>query len=197
MRVGASWGGFDTTIVFTGDRRAAFRQHAVAASFEIRPSERLGIQVAAGGILGGTIDLEGTRHEVQPGVLGSVAASYRILDGQGALPLVLATLSLAHSRARTERVETRESAGLRASDLRLGLILGKTVADVLTPYAVVRAFGGPVSFRLAGASIVGSDRYHYQAGAGLVVATRSGFDLSLEAAVVGERRITAGAGYAF
>jgi hypothetical protein len=80
-----------------------------------------------------------------------------------------------------------------AVDARAALVVGYTVFDRLTPYAVARAFGGPVFY----AGLSGGDRYHYQVGAGLVVGLPGGFDLSAEVVPLGEQRLTAGVGFSF
>ena len=71
-----------------------------------------------------------------------------------------------------------------------------TIAGVVTPYLLARAFGLPVLWRYLGASTVGNDAYHYQLGLGAVVRLHA-FDVEVEGVPLGERAIVVGAGYAF
>ena len=80
-----------------------------------------------------------------------------------------------------------------AIDFRAGLAAGWTFFERLTPYAVVRAFGGPVFYGPA----LGTDAYHVQLGAGLVLGLPLGLDLSVEVIPLGEQRVTAGLGVSF
>jgi hypothetical protein len=80
-----------------------------------------------------------------------------------------------------------------ALDVRAGLVCGWTLWERFTPYAVFRAFGGPVFY--GGAT--GTDAYHVQLGVGAVVGLPGGFDLSAEFIPLGEQRITAGLGFSF
>lgn len=58
---------------------------------------------------------------------------------------------------------------------------------------MVRAFGGPFFY----GSALGTDGYHLQLGAGLVVGLPWGLDLSAEIIPLGEQRVTAGLGGSF
>jgi len=84
----------------------------------------------------------------------------------------------------------------RAADVRVGVTAGKTFGRA-RPYVVARAFGGPVSWHVAGQAITGSDSHHYQLGAGIALDLPAHFDLSVEAAPLGEQGLAAGLGYRF
>jgi hypothetical protein len=88
------------------------------------------------------------------------------------------------------------SESLLAFDGRVGVAAGKTIAHVVTPYLLARAFGLPVLWRNQGASVVANDAYHYQLGGGLVVRVGR-FDLLVEGVPLGERALVGGAGWAF
>jgi hypothetical protein len=85
---------------------------------------------------------------------------------------------------------------LTAFDARLGVAAGKTIAHAVTPYLVARAFGGPILWNNSAASVVGTDVYHYQLGAGMVVRVGR-FDVLLEGVPLGEKAIVGGGGMAF
>lgn len=74
--------------------------------------------------------------------------------------------------------------------------MGKTIAEVFTPYMLARAFGRPILWRYQGDYTVGNDKYHYQLGAGAVL--RIGrFDLAAEGVLLGEKALVGSVGYAF
>ena len=86
---------------------------------------------------------------------------------------------------------------LYAFDIRVGLTVGKTFWNVLSPYAAVRAFGGPVIWKLAGETRTGTDLHHFQIAAGMVSSLPRGVDLFAEIAPLGERAVTLGGGVGF
>ncbi|MEZ4302836.1 MAG: hypothetical protein R3B70_48380 [Polyangiaceae bacterium] len=84
-----------------------------------------------------------------------------------------------------------------AVDFRVTGIAGKTFFDILSPYLVLRAFGGPVFWEHEGESETGGDKYHFQIGAGMVLALPRRFDAFVEVVPVGERAAALGLGYSF
>ncbi len=89
-----------------------------------------------------------------------------------------------------EEVSTGPSpgtAGSMPSTSRGGLTLGKSFWNTLSPYAVFRAFGGPVIWSYAGSAVLAGDLYHVQLGAGMVTALPRGFDVFVEGVPLGER----------
>ena len=178
-RVGASFAAFDTTIVFNDGSRASLRQAGVAASLDRRIGDRVTLQLALGSAIAGTIGEE----NLHAGPLGSLAISSRFVDDSKTTPFVVGTASIAQSYVKTS------TSTLAATDGRIGLVVGKTFGPV-APFVVARAFGGPVYFN----GVTGTDRYHYQLGAGALVFS-SGFDAAIEVAFLGERRVTVGLGW--
>jgi len=79
----------------------------------------------------------------------------------------------------------------QAGDARLAAMIGKSFGPVV-PFLGARAFGGPVSWRLAGQSVMGGDAHHYAVGAGLSVRLPARLELFAEAMPLGERSATAG-----
>jgi hypothetical protein len=89
------------------------------------------------------------------------------------------------------------SVAYRALDLRLGALAGWPLFRTVSPYVVVRGFGGPVFWTYRGESRLGTDAYKYQVGAGLSLVVAGTVDVFVEGVPVGERGITAGAGISF
>ena len=84
-----------------------------------------------------------------------------------------------------------------ALDLRLGALVGTTIAGVLSPYAVGRVFGGPVYWAYQGEDVIGTDAHHYQLGAGLTVVAFGRVNVFAEGVPIGERSFAAGTAFAF
>jgi len=205
--VGLSYGVFGADLAFTNAEEALMERRAVSASIDRRMSEAWTLSFAAGAGLPGLLVMDGERHTINPGWLVAVSSSWRLADGRGTLPFfALLSLTLAGSGASTTlespklhaaRSLVLEEPSLYAVDARIGLIVGKTFFDVLTPYAGVRLFGGPVMWRFHGGDVVGSDPRHVQIALGLSSALPSGIDLFAEVAPLGERAATIGGGLSF
>lgn len=188
----------DTRLVFSSGGSsvdASFEKYAVMASLERRLGDRWTLGGGLGSTLAGTLDANGVASTVSPGPLGALTASFRPLDEGAIAPFVLLTASLAASLSWTTPPGNGATASLTAFDARLGVAAGKTIADVVTPYVLARAFGGPVLWSIGGASATGTDAYHYQLGGGVTV--RAGrVDLVAEGVPLGERSVVVGVGLA-
>ena len=191
-RVGVSGSYSDTRLVFSsggGSVDASFAKYAIVASVDRRLGDRWTVGGGVGTTVTGNIDLNGVTSTVSPGPLGAITTSFRPLDEGAVAPFVLLSASMAASLSWVA------SSTLSAFDVRLGVAAGKTIADVVTPYLLARAFGGPVFWSIAGASATGTDAYHYQVGGG--VSVRLGrVDLVAEGVPLGERAVVVGAGLA-
>ena len=86
---------------------------------------------------------------------------------------------------------------LIAIDIRAGLTVGKTFFEFLSPYVAARLFGGPIFWITEGRVVTGTDAYHYQLAAGVVVTLARRVDIFVEGVPLGERRISTGLGVAF
>jgi hypothetical protein len=141
------------------------------------------------------------RFLVLPGWEVTLTYSRRLLDGRGRWPFLVLGISGgasgAWTREETLAAPTPPTSTLYAFDLRAGLIVGKTLWKTLSPYAAVRGFGGPVIWQYGGSSLTGTDRYHFQIGAGLVTALPRAFDVFVEGVPLGERAVTLGMGKTF
>ena len=178
--------------------QAVMMKHAVSISAERRVSERWSLQLAIGSALGGSVEAFGATHDILPGPFFSGGASYRLLDGRGFAPFVLASASLGASLGWTRQRDLSDASAVAmyAIDGRLGLVAGKTIAGVVSPYLALRAFGLPVFWTLQGAAATGTDAYHYQAGVGVSIKIKN-TDLIVEGVPFGEKALTIGSGFAF
>lgn len=193
VRVGLNGGTLATEIAFATP--AKLREQAFAFSVEKRLSPDVSLMLSPGGVLGGTISVRGVEHSISPGPLLGVGASWRVVDSQKHPYFLLFGASLSASTAQTSAGQER--ARLSSIDARASLILGKTFLDTLSPYGVVRAFGGPVFWKIDGAAVTAGDRYHYHLGLGLSATLPWGLDVFAELAPVGEQRSTLGLGMTF
>jgi hypothetical protein len=191
-RVGLSFGAFRTRLVFVERGFLDLEEMAVGASFERKLSKKVTLQISGGGIAWARLGGPGT--ETLRGFFVGAGASWSIVDQKGAIPFVMIGASLAASLAVPAR---GGDDALYALDIRGSVTAGYTLAKRWTPYAVGRLFGGPVALAERGVTSFGTDVYHFQLGAGLVVGLPGGFDLSAELIQLGEQRVSAGLGYSF
>ena len=90
------------------------------------------------------------------------------------------------------RVTTREAGAeatpLIAFDGRVGAQAGRAVGPV-SPYLLVRGFGGPVFWSVDGEDVTGTDVYHFQLGAGASLAAGPVIAV-IDASLLGERAVS-------
>jgi hypothetical protein len=153
----------------------------------------------AGAGIGGLIVAGDKRYKINPGWMVTATWSRRLVDGTGKKPFLLIGLALGASGASTRRElsASMETASLYALDLRVAVTVGKTFWNTLSPYASVRAFGGPVFWSHDGSNVLGGDTRHYQVAIGTAMALPRGFDLFVDGAPLGERALALGAGKSF
>ena len=141
-----------------------------------------------GALVDGSLrDAAGARS-LNPGVLASASAVHVFVDGRDGLPFVTAALTAGVLRARPD---------FTAVDVKLAASVGKTFFGRVSPYLGGAVFGGPVFWRHGDVDTTGTDDHHFQLLAGLSVALPGGVDLFAEAAPLGERAISGGAGIGF
>jgi hypothetical protein len=185
-RVGASYSFTSTRIRFDANTVPDETRDGVVASVAYRPSLRWTLELGIGPLFAGHLRIHDVDYDFKPGILTSFGASWRVLDALDARPFVLLTAQAAFVAAATKApTPASESAGYQALDIRLGVAAGWTLWNVLSPYAVVRAFGGPVYWTYLNESVVGTDTHHYQV------------DVFVEGIPLGEQAVTAGAGVSF
>jgi hypothetical protein len=162
-------------------------QLAISASFELHLSERHTLQFGAGGIVAGSLTVHDVRYELSPGATASIGWSMLVLKPRGAVPFVSVAASLSGSGIATN------AGAYVALDIRAAITAGWVIYDRFTPYAAVRAFGGPVFWR----GQIGTDAYHYQVAGGFVLGLSGGLDLTCEIVPLGEQSVSVGFGYSF
>ncbi|MFO0587626.1 MAG: hypothetical protein U0441_08805 [Polyangiaceae bacterium] len=190
-----SYSVFGTDLLF-GSKAAFIERRAATGSLSYRVSDKVTLQIGAGATLGGRFEFEGARFSLDPGWLASFASTWRIVDGRGRLPFVIGGVAVGATGGDT-RDASDHTEHMLALDVRISGMVGKTFYDVLSPYLVARAFGGPIFWRYQGVDRTGTDQYHVQLGAGVLVALPSHFDAFAEAIPLGERAAVAGLGYSF
>jgi hypothetical protein len=184
--VAAAGGGFRSTLRFEGQRLDIDQQTILAqVGWRVRPA--LSLELGAGAVLGGTLG----GAEVTAGGAVTLGVSWLALLETARRPFVSVSLTAGASRARAA------DARVTALDVRAGVATGKTLADRVTIYVAARAFGGPVSWRIAGEDVVGSDVHHYALGGGVRVVLPWSLDVFVEGMAAGEQSVSAGIGVAF
>ncbi len=208
LRLSSSYAYTSTTLLFSGagDRRADMRRHAAFVGMELplsrSPTSSFALQLGAGGIGNGELVTNASAtgpsrsYDVGPGFSGFVGLAGRVVDAGEWTPFVHLTGTFSVSHAATRSPSSRDS--YTAFDLRIGAIVGKTIEGVFTPYVAARVFGGPVLWKIDGASVTGTDLYKYQLGGGVSFALfERRLDLFAEAIGLGERGVAAGIGTTF
>jgi hypothetical protein len=193
--VAATAGGLDTTLVFDGAAHVGLRQWSVLVTGSRRLTRTLSLQVGAG-TLGGRLVDEAGRHDLAPGAVGLAGLTWLAVPPADGGPFVAAATALSVAAARTREGPAGPGAPYRAADLALSASAGWPVAGWLAPYAAAKVFGGPVSWRRAGAPVTGTDLHHVQAALGLAAVLPAKFDLLLEWAPLGAQAITLAVGRA-
>lgn len=183
-----------TRLRFSSSLHADQIRYASLATLAYLPTPKLVLQVSAGAAFGGSLTTPDGEHTFSPGPTAALGLDYRAFD-DGRYFLVL-TSSLSFATARTQ-LGNESTEAYTAFDLRVGAQAGLQLANVLRPYALVRAFGGPVYWRYQGEAVTGTDTHHYQLGAGLAVRLTKALSAFAEGVPLGERAVALGAGVAF
>jgi hypothetical protein len=193
-RAGASYA-YNSTALRLGGTRFDNTRSVVFATLDYRFTPAWALEIGAGSILGGTLGMGPERYDFDPGLLVAAGASWRIVEADGARPFVALTGQIAFvaTTTRPSDVPSAPSTGYEALDARIGAVAGWPLFGVLTPYALARAFGGPVFWSYHGESVTGGDVHHYQFGAGLL-ARWGRIDIFAEGVPLGEQSISAGVG---
>jgi hypothetical protein len=193
--VGAAYVYTSTALRFSHDVRAEQTRNAVVATAAYAPSPRLTWTFSAGAAFAGELRLPDGNYALSVGPSGAAGVAYRILEGQ---PFVVLTGLLSASTASSQRQgQPADTARYSAFDLRLGAVVGATLWDQLSPYALARVFGGPVFWHYHGEAVTGTDVYHYQLGAGVSWLIANRCDLFFEGVPLGERALSGGASVSF
>jgi hypothetical protein len=185
-QVTAAADAMSTEIVFDG-ARVPVRELAITATLGHFATPRLGWTITAGGIAAGSIE----GRDLDGGATIAGALSWLPVYERPRRPFVSLSLSLGSALARGT-TDDGVKAWWSAWDLRGGVMVGKTFAGHVVPYAAARVFGGPVFWRRGGQGVIGGDRRHVTVGAGLTVRLPARMDLSVEAMPLGEQSLSGG-----
>lgn len=195
FRAGLAGGYVETRLVF-GAAEGSLVKEAVTVSLDRRIGERWTVGGSLGSTLAGSFRIGGTRFSLSPGPLAAFVTTLRAVDEGEVAPFVLFTSAVSTSLSWTAPPADDASQSMLALDVQVGVAAGKTIAHVLSPYALARAFGGPVFWRYQGSSVIGTDAYHYQVGGGLALRLGA-FDVVAEGVPLGEKALVGGVGLAF
>jgi hypothetical protein len=161
-----------------------------------RFGDALSLRIGAGAITSGRVVDFGRRYDLAPGWLASVTVAREWLGPAGHGWFVSTALTIGVAGTRTTG-PVDASTSFVAQDSRIGAVVGRTVGGVYSPYAVLRAFGGPVFWRRDGDRVVGGDLHHYGIGAGGSFTIAGMVDIVGEATLIGEKTFTLGVSVSF
>ena len=184
------------TIRFDNDQELEVQQSSLSATLGYQYSTRLGLSASAGAVLGGKVEGEGFRGDVGKGFSMSAALNHLTMLETAKRPFLSTSLSLAFSRTTAESDDGTSQRWV-ATDLRIGAMVGKTLLDRFVPFASARVFAGPVTWRLGGEKVVGSDVHHYTVGGGMLYQVPGVLSVFAELLPVGERSMSLGASLSF
>ena len=179
----------NTRLRFSGSLYADQTRYATLATLAYLPTPKLVLELGVGAAFAGSLTPPDGDHSFSPGPIGALGLDYRAFD-DGHYFLLL-TSGFSFSAARTHHGGD-PAVGYEALDLRLGVQFGVELARVVRPYAVARAFGGPVFWRYQTEAVTGTDTHHYQLGAGLAWRVAKTLNIFAEAIPLGERALSLG-----
>lgn len=192
-RFGVSGSYATTALLLSDGSRVDMQRQAAVASFSFRADRKTILEIGAGALVGGTLGSVSLR----PGGLGSLSASWRVVDQRGyGVPFFMLNGVAAFMVASTS-----DDKPIAAIDFRFGAMVGTTVGRpqtaTLTPYLAANVFGGPVFWAHTidathSGPVTGTDAYHYALGGGLA-ASISRIGLFAGGSAIGERSFTFGA----
>jgi len=186
------YGSMNSTIRFDDDQEVDLEMTTISMSAAWLINEKWAVR-AVGGVLvdGGLQPDSQSTHEFDPGGLIAFGVEYRASESQGTKPSVDLSLFLGASWSNTTAPDTDDKTSYFAGDARLGARFGWIIKDKTFPYVAARVFGGPVSWKINGEDVTGTDVHHYQMAAG--VGTRVGkVGMFAEWAALGEKAISLG-----
>lgn len=198
--IGLSYGFSDTKLIFSNDTRHRFRQSAYSLSFLAALEGGTVLGGAVGPHMGGRVDgLRGSDESftIRPGVVWSFTVARRLFGTKATIPFLLVVGTFSGSSASTRRESDGEAAGLHAFDAKVDLSVGWTLGEAFSPYLALRAFGGPVLWRLDDARVLGSDLYHLSGAVGFNLTVANRVSLYFDGAFVGMRGLSGGAAVRF
>ena len=198
-RVGVSGVYTSTFIRFSDTLIPGETRYAALAEVTYAPTSRFTLSAGLGAAVYGKLNAPDGPHDFGPGVVASVGASYRFLEG--ATPVgrgfVVGSALVSFTGSSTQLGDSGPTTAYDALDFRVGAAAGRTWLRTISAYAVARLFGGPVFWSYHGEEVLGTDTHHYQLGGGLAVLVFRHVDLFAEGVPLGEQAVAAGVSVAF
>ncbi len=194
-RVAAAYGWLSSELRF-GDVTAPFDQRSVAVSVTRQLGKAWSVTAGAGAVISGSINAGGVDYSMDPGWLARLGATWIPVDGSGPWPFVALSASLAASGVNTTAPGGAKTP-LTSLDAGLSVSAGKAIAGIVAPYVGAKVFGGPVFWKIDGASTTGTDVAHWQVAFGVAANLPLGIDVLVEWAPFGAHSAVGQVGFAF
>jgi len=193
-RLGLSGVYTSTALHFSNEVHADETRAATLMSLSYAPTRAFSVEAGFGTAIGGKLTLPDGEHTFSAGPTAAIGASWHVVEGR---PFVVLTSLLSFTSSRTRANDATATVAYDAFDLRLGAIVGTTLWNVLSPYALARVFGGPVYWTYQGESVTGTDTHHFQLGGGFALLLTRRVDLFVEGVPLGERAVAGGLSVSF
>jgi hypothetical protein len=194
--IGLSYGFSDTKLLLASDgSRYRFQQSAYTLSFVGTLKSGAVLGAAIGPHMGGRAD--GVRkstehHEIRPGMVWALTIGRRFFGSKPTMPFLLVVGTFSGSSTSTRRESDGERGGLHAFDAKADVSMGWTLGEALSPYAAVRAFGGPVLWEQDGKQRLAGDLYHVSLACGFNLSIDNRVSAYFDGAFLGARGLSGG-----
>ncbi|ACY16710.1 hypothetical protein [Haliangium ochraceum] len=185
-------GGFISDLSFADSVEPEISEQSAVAAAGYRWGGGWSVRGAAGAILGGSLEHGERSHDIGLGWLVSASVSRNFSFAERWFASASFTTGVSRTSTQEQDALMAETVSLTATDLRLGGLVGVTLGERVSPYALARVFAAPVFWTLDGEDIAGSDQYHYQLGFGTSVRLPWELDLLLDVSLLGERSLSLG-----
>jgi hypothetical protein len=187
-----------TDVRFDGDSTFELTEQAATLFVGYSAPAGWSLRATLGALVDGGLEGNGAlgTHDIAPGVVGAIGAARQWTPGESGW-FITGSAGLSIAAASTHETGAAGEPRFVAADVRIGAIAGRTVAKIWSPYVLARAFGGPVWWKIDGASVSGSDTRHFQLGAGMSLATSFGLTMVADVSALGEQAASLGASIRF
>ena len=197
MDIGTAYGWFDTTVNFsTLDGPFDMSAQMLVATVSTPLDADWSLTGLVGSILRGHLGISRSEPASQlamsPGGVVGVSLQRTWIPQTALAPFLSTSFKLACSFV--PRVGQQQEP-LLALDLRASITVGKTIANVVTPYLSARLFGGPIVWFRQSQTVWGTDIYHAQLAVGVTLeiplSSGTALIMSLDASPLLERSVSA------
>jgi hypothetical protein len=179
------------------NQQLGIEQASLIARGERRLGTRYAVGISVGSILGGSLRIPNMETvDLGAGWTAGASVSALALAEKEVRPFLLASFSFAYSVTHGDPAGAVGRSQYIGRDIRLGLAAGKSFGPARV-YAAGRVFGGGFRWEGTMPPLSGGDAHLYQLGAGAAFDLPGHVDVLVEAMPLGERSLTAGAGWSF